>query len=429
MKKFVFAICVLLLCGLGVAVLAMNGSMPELPAKQENAYQDASGVDYAAIYALHDPDEVVMTVGGKDVTWDEYYYYYYSQARDMEETFTMYQYYGYAIGWNTPVREDGSTYGDLVGQEAESGLLQMHALDALAEESGLVLTPEEEAQMMERHQEYIAYFCGENGTEEELWVELKDMYMSEEMYWRYMRYNMIWDAYIRECVGENGEHLTEQEVLDWMDSYNIISIDRIKLAGEPVSEEAEAPAEGEGPEDAEEPQEDAEAPAEGATEEETPELAEPEGEARYELDPAPAEDPAALAQELAARLQAVEDPEARTALFLELKAEYSADELSYVSNQSAIDPTIYEAALALEPGQVSDPIEIGGEYYIILRRPLSAEDSINTGYGTESARSLAMSEVFEKRLVTMQESLRVEYAEGFVPPRILDYYTKPSYAR
>ena len=31
-------------------------------------------IDYEALYATHQPDEVIGTAGGDDVTWDEYFY-------------------------------------------------------------------------------------------------------------------------------------------------------------------------------------------------------------------------------------------------------------------------------------------------------------------------------------------------------------------
>jgi hypothetical protein len=90
-----------------------------------------------------------------------------------------------------------------------------------------------------------------------------------------------------------------------------------------------------------------------------------------------------------------------------------------------VDPTIYETAMGLEPGQVSDPVEIGGKYYVLLRRPLQADDQVSTSSGVYDMRLLAASGAFSKMLRERQENQQVSYAEGFEPPRILDYYTSP----
>lgn len=42
---------------------------------------ETKSVDFAAIYALHQPDEVVAAVDGRDVTWAEYFYWLYRAAR------------------------------------------------------------------------------------------------------------------------------------------------------------------------------------------------------------------------------------------------------------------------------------------------------------------------------------------------------------
>ena len=75
-----------------------------LSAQSGEDAQDESGeqtespkieLDYDKLYALHDPDEVVMELGGKEITWGDYFYCLYSQASRISNTLTqMAMYYG-----------------------------------------------------------------------------------------------------------------------------------------------------------------------------------------------------------------------------------------------------------------------------------------------------------------------------------------------
>ena len=93
MKKIVvlLLVCCLLAGGVFGFLLGKDGTIratPKTAAPVESAapVQEAPAaygkMDYEAIYALHDPEEVVMTVAGQDIPWSEYYYYlYYSRCQ------------------------------------------------------------------------------------------------------------------------------------------------------------------------------------------------------------------------------------------------------------------------------------------------------------------------------------------------------------
>ena len=77
MKKLLLLL--IALCAAGVVFFACMGgeeapepAVPtETPSGEQSTpepEQEPSGVDYAAIYALHEPEEIVMTVDGRDMT-------------------------------------------------------------------------------------------------------------------------------------------------------------------------------------------------------------------------------------------------------------------------------------------------------------------------------------------------------------------------
>ena len=361
---------------------ALEAQSPAEPqAEEEAAPVQAGGVDYDAIYALHEPEEVVMTIDGRDVTWQDYFYAYYSQAHGMEQSFEQYQYYGLALGWDSQADEEGHTFAELVGDSAEKTLGSLIAVENLAEEKGVTLNEEEEAALEAEHQEYIATFCGENGSEEELYEQLKSMYLPRDLYWRVVRHSYLTQALMR----SEGEKLSEEEVLSWMEENGVLSANHILIGTMNLTT----------------------------------------GEA---LEEAQVAEKTALAQQIAEELQAIEDPAEREKRFLELKEQYCEDGGDYVFGPGVMVEEFYNGTQALEEGQVSGPVQSSYGYHIILRRPLHADDKVVGAGGTQSARDLVVSESMSRQLQERMESQTVEYAPGFEVPRILDYYTKPDYA-
>ena len=350
-------------------------------AAAEEAQVQAGGVDYDAIYALHAPEEVVMTIDGKDVTWQDYFYAFYNQAQGMEQTFQMYQSYGMAMGWDSQANEAGQTFAELVDESAEKTMRSLITVESLAEEKGVTLNEEEEAQLEAEHKDNISYFCGENGTEEDLYAKLETMYLSKGFYSRLIRHSYLTQAILR----TEGEQLSDEEVLSWMEENGILSANHILIGTMNLST----------------------------------------GEA---LDEAQVEEKTALAQQIAQELRAIEDPAEREKRFLELKEQYCEDGGDYVFGPGVMVEEFYNGTQALEEGQVSDPIQSSYGYHIILRRPLHADDKVVGAGGTQNARELVVSESMSRQLQERMESQTVEYAPGFEAPRILDYYTKPDYA-
>ena len=347
-------------------------------AAAEEAQVQAGGVDYEAIYALHAPEEVVMTIEGKDGTWQDYYNAFYKQAQDMEQTFQMYQSYGMAMGWDSQANEAGQTFAELVDESAEKTMRSLITVESLAEEKGVTLNEEEEAQLEAEHKDNISYFCGENGTEEDLYAKLETMYLSKGFYSRLIRHSYLTQAILR----TEGEQLSDEEVLSWMEENGILSANHILIGTMNLST----------------------------------------GEA---LDEAQVEEKTALAQQIAQELRAIEDPAEREKRFLELKEQYCEDGGDYVFGPGVMVEEFYNGTQALAEGEVSEPVQSTYGYHIILRRPLKADDNVMSAGGTQSARETMVSERMDQMLQDRMDQQVVEYAPGFQAPKILDYYTKP----
>ena len=359
-----------------------SAAREETPAAQpaENARQDE--VDYDAIYALHEPDEIVMTIDGQEICWEDYFYAYSNIAKNLESQFQTYQAYGVALGWNSQADEEGHTYAELFGSKVEMYLRRFATIDSVAEENGVALNEEEEAAVQEIHRETIAGFVGEDGTEEQLFEMLSEQHLRPEMYWKLIRNEATQHAIYRQLFGENDELVTDQQALDWMKENGIVSADHILISTR-------------------------------------------DPETSQSLDEAGMAEKAALAQQLAEELRAIEDPAEREARFLELKAEYGEDpgaaEGGYVFGSGVMEDAFYQGALALEEGQVSEPVQTRYGYHILLRHPLQGEDMIFTGSGKQSAKSLLAGELFSQKMEERYEAQKVEYVPDFEAPSILDF--------
>ena len=191
MKKFVVVLLALCLVAGGVLGYAYGAekrlappaaaAAEEAPAAVTPAIQPAT-LDYEALYALHAPDEVVMTVGGKDVTWAEYFYYLNRQAQSVENYFNTMAAYGIESSWSDPADEDGTSYAQLTVESADSTALSLCAMDSFAEANGITLSEADRADIEKKVQADIAAACGEGATREDFDAYLSSFYMPSSLY-------------------------------------------------------------------------------------------------------------------------------------------------------------------------------------------------------------------------------------------------------
>ena len=84
-------------------------------------------VDREALFASHAPDEVVATVDGKEIRWDEYYYFYSSFIEEVEHIFTYFGAYGYSLTWEDEY-EEGMLFSEVPPVNAEGAICQYTAI-------------------------------------------------------------------------------------------------------------------------------------------------------------------------------------------------------------------------------------------------------------------------------------------------------------
>ena len=394
MKKFVVLLAVLcLVFAVALGFLAqtpmpLTGDSAETqePAAETAAPVEVETLDYEALYALHDPAEVVMIVDGKDVTWGEYFSWLYMSAMQTEQYFVSMGNYGVPLKWSDAVGEDGSTYADAAITGGENTLRQLMTILGYAESQGVEASQETlDAVQAQRESDKLAT-VGEEGTEEDFAQFLRSLYRSEEAYQRATMANYINLQNYTDTYGENGEKVSDEQALGYLEENGYLYANHILLSTMDLQT----------------------------------------GEA---LDEAAVAEKEAQAQKLAEELQAIQDPEQLVERFRELKEEYDEDTGKatypdgYVFLPGEMVTEFEEGVKALADYGVSQPVKSSYGYHVILRLPLTADTVVSydsTGAAV-TGRSLFASFDYAAGLDAYLENLSVEYVDGFQAPDLSKY--------
>lgn len=398
MKKFVVLLVVLCLAFavalgfLGRSPMPLTGDSAET---QEPAAEPAAGtavpvevetLDYEALYALHDPAEVVMIVDGKDVTWGEYFSWLYMSAMQTEQYFVAMANYGVPLKWSDAVGEDGSTYADAAITGGENTLRQLMTILGYAESQGVEASQETlDAVQAQRDSDKLAT-VGEEGTEEDFAQFLHSLYRSEDAYQRATMANYLNLQHYSDTYGENGEKVSDDQALGYLEENGYLYANHILLTTMDLQT----------------------------------------GEA---LEEAAVAEKEAQAQALAEELQAIQDPEQLVKRFQELKEEYDEDTGKftypdgYVFLPGEMVAEFEEGVKALADYGVSQPVKTSYGYHVILRLPLTADTVVSydsTGAAV-TGRSLFASFDYAAGLDTYLENLSMEYVDDFQAPDLSKY--------
>lgn len=399
MKKFVVLLVVLCLAFtvalgfLGRSALPISGagagtqqSAQESPAAETAVPVAVEQLDYEALYALHDPAEVVMLVDGKEVTWGEYFSWLYMSAVQTEQYFVAMANYGVPLKWSDPIGEDGSTYADAAISGGENTLRQLFTILGYVGSQGVEASQETlEAIQAQRDSDMLAT-VGEDGTQEDFVDYLHSLYRSEEAYQRATMANYINLQYYTDTYGANGEKVSDQQALDYLEENGYLYANHILLTTMNLQT----------------------------------------GEA---LDESMAAEKKDQAQELAGTLSAIEDPEELVARFRELKEEYCEDTGKtaypdgYVFLPGEMVAEFEDGVKALADYGVSQPIQTSYGYHVILRLPLSADAVVsydNTGAAV-TGRGLFASADYAAALDAYLESISMEAVGDFQAPELSKY--------
>lgn len=342
---------------------------------------ETKSVDFAALYETHEPTEVVATVNGLDVTWEDYFYWLYMQVNQIDSYFTqMSAYYGIQYDWSEPYEEGGDmTYARLAVENAGHMLCQLYGIEDYADKHKIKLSAEDEQAIAEGLESDIAAVCGEGGTEEQFNEALAKTYLPRALYDRISRIDRLYNAGFAAEYGENGEKLSDKEAVRYLKDNGYLSANHILLMTvDPSTRESLS----------------------------DEEIAEKKVQA----------------EKLADELAAIKDPEKLAKRFAELKEEYCEDTGKtaypdgYVFTEGTMVSEFENAVKALEPGEVSGVVESDYGYHIIMRLADDPDRTVSySGDGTTaySARYTAASAEYADEVESCVDALSVKYVPGF----------------
>ena len=377
----------------GVKNTEAGTKAPESVSEAENPEATAVPIqklDYAAMYATHEPDEIVMQVNGQDVTWTDYFYWIYYYGQQVENYFaSASSYYGVESSWTDLIDGSDQSYAQFVTHGAADAERQIATLEGFAKENEITLSEDDQAELSEQHQANVASIGGDGATEEAFYSKLMETYLSKNLYERMNELNYLYQNGFTALYGENGALVDDETALKYLEDKGYLSATHILLMT-----------------------------TDTAT-----------GEA---LDDAAIAEKKATADKLAAELKEITDKDALVKRFAELKEEYCEDtgKALYPDGYTFLPGDMVEqfetACTELEEYGVSDVIETNYGFHVILRLPLDADGVIE--YSSEStpmtARSLKGNEEYGERIQAYQDALTVEPVNGFEAPDLLAYIIK-----
>ena len=323
--------------------LTPDGQLPEL--NIEKAYSSVPA------------DAVIMTVDGKDVTWQEFFYflnYYINYVKQSAgENLT---------DWLAEV-SSGNTYFDVVMKSAIDQRIYMAAVEAAAKEAGVY----NEAAAAEYADSVVAEAKASYDSEEEFNKALEDNYESLDLFRAFAENTYYQNSTYTALFGERASKLSDEDVAEQTADDNYMMAKHILLMTVYTDENGET-----------------------ITRNDTE-----KAEIR------------AKAQELLDQLNACPNEEFDE-LFDSLMKEYSEDPGSqqyfpdgYLFKEGDMVSEFYEACKALEIGEHSGIVETSYGYHIIYRIPLNY-DEVPSAYSTYKAYGY---DYYTLRFITSQKMM------------------------
>jgi hypothetical protein len=335
-------------------------------------------------YETYDPDTVVGTVNGEDVTWMEYYYWlnYYTQyVQSMAST------YGVTLSsWDANELSSDNTNAQVVLLNAQYAVTQYHVMETEANDLGITLSEEDEETLQSVFDQNADYSTGDGDgecTEEE--AAAFEEYLAQQNvdrdFFDYLnRVSLLNNNAFLELYGENGSAYPDEDVMAYAEDNGLMAAKHILLLTVDTST----------------------------------------GEA---LDDDTIAEKKALAEDLNAQLQAVaDDQDAMVALFDELMDEYTEDTGyayypdGYIFSDGEMVEAFEDAVKALDENYgLSEIVESEYGYHIILRIPVNPDATAGTdSYGNAySLRNIAASEQFSGLMDAWMDAADVQWNDGF----------------
>ena len=395
MKKLIVLILVVCLAFVGYISFANRTEEPTEPALPDTDFTEeavvASGIpalNVAKLYESHDPNEVVMTINGQEITWEQYFYFVNTNADTVSRYLADAKNYGLEVSWEDVTDESGTTFLQYVTAYAEETLRQMVVIESVAQEGGAVIGAKEQAEIDAATESLKASLAGAGASDEVFNAALAELYLSRDFYERINRVNYLYQNGFTAIYGQDGANVSDEDALAYLQDNGYISANHILYLTVDMT-------------------------------------------SGQELDAETKEAKLAAANNMSEYMRGyeAEDGAALAARFAELKVEECEDSgktaypNGYVFLPGDMVKEFEDACLALGEYEVSEPILSSYGYHVIMRLPLDPDAVISfSNAGTPlTARSLFANESYAKLLDEKMASAEIVYAPAFENFSVADY--------
>lgn len=323
---------------------------------------------YRAAYAKHAPDDVVMTVNGRDVVWADFFSWVFAVASQIEAMGGFEDWnddFVYAIGML-----ENPTYNEYIKYYAYTNSFQMEVVNSQAELASVSLSEESAVLLEETLAQYAEYF----GSEEAFVENLSENFIRSE-YFTYQNQTVaLYNALYEHQFGANGELLPDADAIAFIEDSGYIYAKHILIS---TVDDSSQP-----------------------------------------LDDAAVAEKKAEAEAIYAELKACA-PSQLSARFDELMHEKTEDPGlimnpdGYYFHTGEMVPEFEKAALALKENELSEIVETDYGYHILYRPAMSADHIM--GYDSSrqpySMRMLASVNIFNGLVDEWYQSAVVEFSD------------------
>ena len=164
----------------------------------------ADTMNTAGAYASLEPDTVVLTIEGNDITWDKLFYLINYSVGNIE------QQGGQITDWSAKYADD-ITYEDYVLDSAVNYTLQDEAIVYGAEQLGVTLTDEEQSEVQNDWDAQVEAA----GSEDAFIATLEDQFCNKDIYMDLVGGSQLAKVCFDELYGEEGAKLTDEEINEY----------------------------------------------------------------------------------------------------------------------------------------------------------------------------------------------------------------------
>ncbi len=353
----------------GNTVSPLVSASPSATAEDSETSESGSTLNIEGAYASLDPDTVMMTVDGTDITWDELFYLINYSVTSLQSQV------GEISDWSAAISED-ITYEQYALDTAVDYVLQDAAIEYGATELGLTLTDEEEAAIQSEWDTQVEA----SGSEEAFVAQLEAQYCTKEIYMKLVRTAQLAQACFTQLYGENGSNLADDEIADYVVEDGYLMAKHILMLTTKTDDSGNSV---------------------DMTEEEKAEIL---------------ENMEALLDELNNY-----DGDDFDAYFDELMNANSEDPgvisfpQGYLFQSGEMVTEFEDATVALDIGEISDIVETDYGYHIIYRIPINYEVTpmAYSNYGTYSLRYITAMNMYNSIRDIWFSSMTVEYSDAY----------------